>query len=53
MLGHASESVVGKLPREFRRHPLVIDTDKEGEYPGKDQYDPGKVSVVQNFVTSM
>lgn len=53
MLHHASENMFGKLPREFRRHPLMRDTDKEGEYPVEDKYDPGRVSVVQDFMTSV
>lgn len=49
MPDHPSRSMCGKLSREFRRCPLVIDTDKEGEYPVEDQYDPEKVSIVQDL----
>lgn len=31
----------------------MIDTDKECEYPVIYQYDPGKVSIVPDFITSI
>lgn len=33
-------------------HFLLIDTDKEGEYPVIDQNDPGEVSFVLDFIAS-